>query len=179
MFSLRHALATTAALSVAASVVVVTGAASAAPSWAAWASSPIDVEIRLTPVAGSASAPTVSTAIDPNLTFQTWRGVGAALTDSSVELLDADSVKLLFDPTAEDGAQLNLLRLPLSATDFSTETWTWSWDAKRRNATPPAQALAAVDAVTDITAIRSDLEVMATSWTAPAELKSNRDEVGG
>ncbi|RYJ05410.1 MAG: hypothetical protein EON52_11730, partial [Actinomycetales bacterium] len=64
--------------------------------------------------------------LHPDQPQQPWYGVGAALTDASVELL-ADRpglLKALYDPTSAKGARLNMLRLPLTATDFSPRMWT-------------------------------------------------------
>jgi glucosylceramidase len=156
-----------------------TSPVAAVDGWSAWVSSPYDASVRLSPRIETTDAATASVLIDPLERHQTWTGVGASLTDASTQLLDAASIELLFDPSAADGAHLNLLRLPLSATDFSTEAWTWSWNQRRGVARPSDQALAAIDMVADVAGVQPDLDVIATPWTAPASMKSNRDLVGG
>jgi glucosylceramidase len=182
-----HAVARVVVLAAIASggAVVATGATAAAATagtdWTAWVSSPADAAVRLAPRTETGGAATASVLIDPQERHQTWTGVGAALTDAATVLLadHPSAVDLLFDPAADDGAHLNLLRLPLSATDFSTQDWTWSWNAKRQFVRPSSQALAAIDLVGDIAGVRSDLDVIATPWTAPASMKTNRDLAGG
>ncbi len=151
------------------------------PAWSGWVTSPTDPARRLMPIAEASTAATVTTTVDPADRSQRWQGVGAALTDASVSLLrDRPAARaLLFDPDATAGARLDLLRLPLSATDLSTSWWTWDWDARRRVATPPAEALDAVGVVGDLTALNAELEVVATPWTAPASMKNGRRVDGG
>lgn len=150
-----------------------------ASTWETWVSSPDDTAVRLASRTPSPSAPTAMVLVDPADRHQTWTGVGASLTDSSVALMTPDIVDRLYGPTRSDGAHLNLLRLPLSATDFSTEGWTWKWRNRTGTVKPPAQALAALDALDHIRAARSDLDVIASPWTAPANWKTNRDIRGG
>ena len=160
-----------------------TAVASAAvsPPWSGWITEPDEVGARLAGIIETDEVETAVVSADADGTLQTWRGVGAALTDASVTLLTdrPTTHDLLFDPLAADGARLNLLRLPLSATDFSTDWWTWGFNARRNRATPPAQAIEAADLTIGLTAIRPDLAVVATAWTAPADMKNGRRLDGG
>ncbi|HEY8548272.1 MAG TPA: glycoside hydrolase family 30 beta sandwich domain-containing protein [Acidimicrobiales bacterium] len=135
--------------------------------------SPTDAGQRLLPVAPTEAAPTTTVTVQQASRHQTWMGVGASLTDASVTLLDGDDAALaaLFDPTAATGARLNLVRLPLSSTDFSTTGWTWDWNPTTRTASPPAPAQAAAAMVEEIVDLRPDLAVVATPWTAPPSMK--------
>jgi glucosylceramidase len=70
-----------------------------------------------------ATAPAI--VVDPTLTFQTMRGFGGAITDSSAAVLYGLSpavreatMRSLFDPVAGDG--LDYLRQPIGASDFVT-----------------------------------------------------------
>ncbi|NNE11958.1 MAG: hypothetical protein HKN41_06880, partial [Ilumatobacter sp.] len=110
--------------------------AAAGSTWDTWVSSPDDPAVRLSSRAASTSAPTIRVLVDPVERHQTWTGVGASLTDSSVELMTPEIVDRLYDPLEPQGAHLNLLRLPLSATDFSAEGWTWDWNDRRGEVTP-------------------------------------------
>eukprot|EP00330_Aristerostoma_sp_ATCC50986_P011596 CAMPEP_0114578106 /NCGR_PEP_ID=MMETSP0125-20121206/2684_1 /TAXON_ID=485358 ORGANISM="Aristerostoma sp., Strain ATCC 50986" /NCGR_SAMPLE_ID=MMETSP0125 /ASSEMBLY_ACC=CAM_ASM_000245 /LENGTH=127 /DNA_ID=CAMNT_0001767921 /DNA_START=45 /DNA_END=425 /DNA_ORIENTATION=+ len=74
------------------------------------------------------SGPTLS--LDPSTKYQTIKGYGAALTDSSAFLIsempeDQQNELLhdLFDP--QQGIGINFLRLPISACDFSLENYTY------------------------------------------------------
>jgi glucosylceramidase len=114
---------------------------------------------------------------------RTWRGVGAALTDASVELLSGhdDALASLFDPSVPGGASLDLVRLPLSATDFSIRSWTWSIDASTGSGVvePTPEALAALAVLDEITALRPDVSVIGAAWTAPASMRTNPTSPGG
>jgi glucosylceramidase len=147
----------------------------------AWVTSPTDAGRRLLPVAPTDAASTRPVVVSPVERYQSWLGTGAALTDSSVGLLGGRPAaqSMLFDPSDPTGAHLNLVRLPLSATDFSERWWTWAWDPVRRVATPTPEAEQAVTMLGSLVARRPDLSVLATPWTAPAELTTPRTIFGG
>ena len=110
---------------------------------------------------------------------RTWRGVGAALTDSAVELIAGrpDAISLLFDPSLPGGAGLDLVRLPLSGTDFSMRSWTWALEDGV--ITPTPEALAAVAVVDDLLAVQPDLAVVAAAWSSPPEMRTDPSSSGG
>ncbi len=105
--------------------------------------------------------------------------MGAALTDASVEQLRGrpDLVELLFgDGPASAG--LEWVRLPLSATDMSTRTW--SWRATRRGARPTAPARQAIAVLREeVLPVAPDLSVVAAAWTAPPSYKKPQTWFGG
>jgi len=154
----------------------------AATSDRLWVSSPTDPGVRLTrldPVAGPGPA-TAEIDVDPAAVRQRWWGTGGALTDASEQLLrnNPDAVKRLYAPGRADGAQLNMLRLPLTATDFSPQPWAWGWDGS--TASPPTQLLRAVRMVTGtIGRMVPNLRVVGTPWTAPASMKDSGTLRGG
>jgi glucosylceramidase len=125
---------------------------------------------------------TVELRVDPADRHQRWLGTGGALTDSSVTLIDRSGpgvVDALFDPHAPGGARLNLARLPLSATDFSTRTWSWQ-DDPARAPTAPAEAEAAIGVLDRAADRQRHLGVVAAAWSAPGWMKdSGRMEGGG
>ena len=148
---------------------VETGQHAAPTGWQGWVTSPTDPARRLLLVRPVTSAPTATIVFDPSRVGQTWRGVGASLTDSSVRLLEGNDIAtdLLFSPTRTDGAQLNWVRLPLSSTDFSTRSWSWT-----RTGPVPAESVAAVRYLTDeVLPRRRNISVVATAWSAPASMK--------
>jgi glucosylceramidase len=110
-----------------------------------------------------------------------WRGVGGALTDAAVVLLTAHpaGVDALFAEPADGGAGLDLVRLPLSSTDFSTERWTWAWDPTTGAARPGSRAVAALDVLATIDALRPGVSVIAASWTAPEHMRTAPTTAGG
>jgi glucosylceramidase len=150
--------------------------------WTAWTSSPTDASARLKVSAATSEAATRVLMVHPDQTRQTWRGVGSALTDASVSILSnsAEATARLFDPARADGARLNWVRLPLSATDFSTSRWTFGWDDTNRVLAAPTQATAAATFLTqEVLPLRSDLDVVGVSWSAPAEMKTPATLDGG
>ncbi len=118
--------------------------------------------------------------IDTAATRQTWEGVGAALTDSSAALLTAhpDAVLRLFAEPADGGAGLDLVRLPLSATDFSLTDWTWQ-PSDDGTAVPSPEAEAALAVLDSIELVRPGLGVIGAAWTSPASFRTQPDERGG
>lgn len=141
--------------------------------WVVTVSSPTDESRRLATVTTGADArATRSIVVDLDLTGPEWLGVGGAFTDESVDLLgtDDEALSLLFDPTRSDGAQLDLGRLPLSATDFSDREWTWAWDDRTDRATPTPEVRRAVDVVRAAVDLGADLRLVATPWTAPSDM---------
>jgi glucosylceramidase len=160
----------------------VPGPAAAATSWTAWRTSPTDSSARLTSVPRTQDTATTVLSASPSGTHQTWRGTGAALTDASVGLLSSSSTAtgMLFDPARTDGAHLNLVRLPLTATDFSTTGWTFGWNDMTRALTEPKQALTSTAFLTgQIESLRPDVQAIAVPWTAPGAMKDSGILNGG
>jgi glucosylceramidase len=146
-----------------------------------WLTSPTDPTRRLVrsePVGGPGPA-TAEVTVDPRDRHQRWWGTGAALTDSARRLLAGrpGALRLLYGPHRGNGAQLNLLRLPLTSTDLSPTTWSWGWDGSR--ATPTTAERRAVRQVRAVADLRRDLRVVATPWSAPAEMKTTGSLRGG
>jgi glucosylceramidase len=110
-----------------------------------------------------------------------WRGVGGALTDASAGLLAAHpaGVEMLFAEPDAGGAGLDLVRLPLSSTDFSTGPWAWAWDPVSRTAVPTPRAEAALAVLATIGSRRPGVSVIGASWTAPAPMRSDTTAAGG
>lgn len=131
--------------------------------------------------AGLLGLRTIDVRIDARSPRQEWFGVGAALTDASVELLRANprAMQALFDPTYPDGARLNLVRLPLSSTDFSPTPWTWDWDGQVAHPSPEAVAAATLLLQDIAPLVGDDLAVNAVAWSAPAEMKTSGSLRGG
>lgn len=109
----------------------------------------------------------------------------APLTGSSVGLLRdrPGLLKTLYDPAAVTGARLNLLRLnllrlPLSATDFSQRPWTWRLRADG-TARPTGPARDAASLARSIRTVRPGLRVVGTPRSAPAGMKTSGTVRGG
>lgn len=146
------------------------------------ATSPYDGGARLEQRAPLDVAPegTETVAVASGPLGQRWKGVGAAVTDASVALLEdrPDLVRLLLDPAAERGARLQWLRLPLSATDFSTRLWGWRVRDERVVPSPDAQRTLRF-LRTQVLPLRPDLRIVATPWSAPPRFKAPATWQGG
>lgn len=125
--------------------------------------------------------------IDTTSTLQTMEGFGAALTGSSafvlMEHLSAAArenlLRELFTP--EDGIGISFLRVTVGASDFSTADYTYN-DSPEGGADPDQSEFSLgrdedhlIPVLQEIMAIRPDLKIMATPWSAPAWMKSNND----
>lgn len=144
-------------------------------------SSPTDTSRQLLAVPPQAdTGPATDVVVHPGDVRQSWWGTGAALTDSSVQLLRhrPGVVRALFDPDAPNGARLSMVRLPLSATDFSHRPWTWSRHAGASR--PPRIEKNAVSFLrSDVLPLRPRLRVVGTPWSAPAAMKTSGSVRGG
>ena len=152
------------------------------PTWQGWATSVASNGRKIAPIAETSATATVAITVDlgderPN----PWLGTGASLTDAAVSLLASapDALARLYDPTRADGAHLNLLRLPLTATDLSYPDDLWNFEWSGALSSPPARAVAATDMVLSVKSVRPDLQVVATPWSAPPSMKTNGHLIDG
>jgi glucosylceramidase len=145
-------------------------------------SSPTDTARRLlaVPPAPAGSVATAEVAVHPDQPRQVWWGTGAALTDASVQLLGDRPriVRELFAPTAPRGARLTMVRLPLSATDFSPRPWSWRLRDGVARPAPPAKAAAAL-VRSRLLPLVPRLRVVGAPWSAPAAMKTSGSLRGG
>lgn len=152
----------------------------AAPLPVVWVTAP-DRSMLLAHPSSTSASPAVTLIADGSRRFQTWKGAGGALTDAATQLLTPLGAPLrrqLFDPAAESGARLNLVRLPLSATDFSTRGWTWQ-DSPDVAPRPSVEALAAMRYLGQVRDLRGDMGVLTAAWSAPAWMKTSGSLNGG
>jgi O-glycosyl hydrolase len=162
--------------------------ADATSTWTGIVTVPDEFGQHLTVASGSTATPNATVTVDTSFQGQTWLGVGAAATDASVKFLreNPSLVDLLFDPTSPGGARLNLIRLPLSATDFSYDSNAiadpvasrpnWFWDNPD---TPPIEQQRAVSLVRAAQQRNAGLIVVGTPWSAPPSFKTTGVLNGG
>jgi glucosylceramidase len=118
----------------------------------------------------------LTVTVDAATTRGPWVGVGAALTDSTVDLLQhaqpkvaAEALRRLADPVK--GAGMTVVMLPQSATDFSSEMWT---------ADKPGKAAAqAEDWARALTAVQPVTTVDLSNWSPNKALKQTARLEGG
>jgi len=129
--------------------------------------------------------------VDPGRRFQTMDGFGASITDSSAALLagltpaarDAAMVSL-FDPRHGDG--LSLLRQPMGGSDFVAQAaYTYDdmppgeTDYEMRHFSIAHDEAQILPLLRQALALRPDLHIIASPWSAPAWMKTSGSLVGG
>jgi glucosylceramidase len=129
--------------------------------------------------------------VDPSQTRQEMEGFGAALTGASAFVLlhhlDAFQrtacLKELFDPTY--GIGLSYLRLTMGASDFSVANFTYDdiptnqIDTDLVNFSISKDELEVIPVLKEILAIQPNLQLMASPWSGPAWLKTNKKLTNG
>jgi glucosylceramidase len=137
---------------------------------------------------GSLSADVV---IDVHKTYQTMTGFGAAMTDSSAWLLQnklnvlqrGALLQELYGPPP--GLNLNMMRLTIGASDFSLQPY--SLDDVPSGQTDPdllhfnvaPNLINVIPTVREVLSINPRLLIVASSWSAPAWMKTNENLIGG
>jgi glucosylceramidase len=132
----------------------------------------------------AAARPTV-VEVDPDLRYQAWLGVGAAITDSSAIVLEQDLapepraalLAELFGPPP--GLGLSLTRVTIGASDFSARHYSLDDPPDgtpdptlAHYASEPAEA-PVLPLVQRARALNPALEVFAAPWSAPAWMKDS------
>ena len=136
----------------------------------------------------SNSYPTIE--VDSTTTYQSMDGFGFALTGGSASLINnlpalkrADLLKELFgsDSTA---IGINYLRISIGASDL--DSYVFSYDDNNSTADTTLQSFSIQPDMKDlipilksIVAINPTIKIMATPWSAPAWMKTNKSAKGG
>ena len=130
-------------------------------------------------------------SIEPRNRFQPIEGFGFTLTGGSAQLLmsmtppaRAKLLRHLFGRGPAD-IGISMLRLTVGASDLNEKVFTYDDlpegridpDLRRFDLGPDRQDVLPV--LREILAIRPDLTLMASPWTAPSWMKSNQDSRGG
>jgi glucosylceramidase len=139
-------------------------------------------------VSFSSTPPTGIQVIDVNeqVGYQRFVGLGAALTDSAAwliqdELSSADRATLMQDLFGPAGIRLNLLRVPMAASDFTVSPDPYSYDDMPAGQTDPSlsQFSIAHDVAYIIPSLQQGLQVnpglqiLANPWSPPGWMKAN------
>lgn len=129
----------------------------------------------------------VSVFVNPNKTFQTFLGIGAALTDASAEVFaklpkskQAEFLKAHFD--AEEGIGYTLARTPIHSCDFSSASFTYVSDEDKELKTfsidhDKQYRIPLIKRA--IEAAGGKLTLYASPWSPPAFMKSNKHMLQG
>lgn len=138
---------------------------------------------------GIVDGPTIE--IDPSRSYQTMEGFGAAITDSSAAVLSSlappvleSTMRSLFDPAVGNG--LSYLRQPFGASDFVVgKAYTYDDVSAGQTDYSLARFSIAHDQSQIIPLLRRarqlnpQLGIVATPWSPPAWMKTNRSLIGG
>ncbi len=144
-----------------------------------------------TPKIGKNDEKCAEITIDSNERFQTIDGFGFALTGGSAYLLNkmsandrAEVLKRFYDPSAGIGA--SMVRISIGASDLSQKCFTYDEkllglfkDTELKKFNIYAGDKEVIPMLKEILAINPDIKILATPWTAPKWMKSNKLYGGG
>lgn len=129
--------------------------------------------------------------VDAEQTFQVMEGFGFSLTGGSAMLIsrlpDVEKDKLLhalFSPEAE-GIGISFLRLSIGASDLSERSYSYNdrpngqSDFELAYFDIQAGDREVIPLLQEILVINPDIKLIATPWSAPAWMKTNRSFIGG
>lgn len=153
-----------------------------------------DTELRLTENGEGTFSPAdqplefeVSIFVNPNKTFQTFLGIGGAITDASAEVFDKLSkekqeefLKAYYN--LEDGIGYTLARTPIHSCDFSSASFTYVSDEDKELKSfsiDHDQEFRIPLIKRAINAAGGELPLYASPWSPPAFMKSNNDMLQG
>lgn len=128
--------------------------------------------------------------LDNSQKFQTYIGVGAAITDASAFLINEkldekqrnDLMKELF---SKDGLNLSFTRLTIGASDFSQTHYSLNdmpkgqTDVGLKNFNLDAMPKSVLPVIKAAKQINPQLKIMATPWSAPGWMKTTDSLIGG
>jgi glucosylceramidase len=129
--------------------------------------------------------------LDSNVVFQEMDGFGFSLTGGSAQLimrLTPTKRKLFLEELfgcQRSGLCLGVVRVSMGASDLDSLVFTYhnvnteDQDTLLRQFSLDRDTLFLIPLLKQILSIRPDLKIMASPWTAPLWMKSNRQSVGG
>lgn len=125
--------------------------------------------------------------VDEGARFQTVEGIGSSMTDASAwTLLQMDEpvreavLKRVFAP--ESGGGLSLVRIHMNSCDFSRRTYSCcdtpgDFDLRTFNIDYDRECV--IPMLKRVVALRPDVRIVVSPWSAPAWMKTNGDMCGG
>jgi glucosylceramidase len=131
-----------------------------------------------------AGAPVIR--VDDRAGFQGYAGLGAAMTDTSAWLINdqlaaPDRSRLLAGLFGAGGIGLNLIRVPIGASDYTTGGTPYSYDDMPPGQRDPAltgfsighDSGYVIPALRQVLQIQPGISVLATPWSPPPWMKAN------
>jgi glucosylceramidase len=128
----------------------------------------------------------VSVFVNPNKTFQTFLGIGGAITDASSEVFSAlpkeQQNRLLNSLYGEDGIGYNVIRTSIHSSDFGlgSHTYIEEGDAELKTFSIEKDKEKRIPFIKQaIDLIGDDLVFYASPWSPPAFMKTNNNMLQG
>jgi glucosylceramidase len=128
----------------------------------------------------------VSVFVEPNKTFQTFIGIGAAITDASAETFaklpkdkQQEFLQAYFDK--EKGIGYTLARTNIHSCDFSSDMYTYvkEGDAELTSFNVNHDKQFRIPLIKKAMAVAGKLTLYASPWSPPAFMKTNKDMLHG
>ena len=131
-------------------------------------------------------------ALDPSIMYQTIDGFGYALTGGSAQLINQLSVSKknellqnLFNPQNTDGIAVSYLRISIGASDLDSGVFSYDdltagqEDLSLAKFSLGHDTLHLIPILKQIIAINPAIKIMASPWSPPTWMKSNKSTMGG
>lgn len=129
---------------------------------------------KITSVPGSVSVTDIT--IDPNTTYQTIDGFGAAMTWAScynlLQMAQGERMDLLRHLFGKDGLGIELIRVSIGASDFNLEEYTWCDKEGIENfEMHPSDRDVVIPILKAIYLINPNVKIIASPWSCPRWMK--------
>ena len=131
-------------------------------------------------------------ALDPSIMYQTIDGFGYALTGGSAQLINQLSaakknelLQNLFNPQNADGIAVSYLRISIGASDLDSGVFSYNdlpvgqEDLSLSKFSLGHDTLNLIPVLKQIIAIQPTIKIMASPWSPPTWMKSNKNSMGG
>ncbi len=140
---------------------------------------------RLSPIKPGGRLSSFNVVLDSTTLYQEMDGFGAALTGSSAYLLKnmssskrAELLQKLFNPS--NGIGMSYLRLTIGSSDFSLGNYSYcDTDDIKQFDIPATDRRDLLPVLKEILAIKPDIKILGSPWSAPAWMKQNNSMNGG
>jgi len=144
-------------------------------------------------LSNSDSSPPLSITIDPNTAYQEMDGFGAAVTGSSAYLFQnmntADRTSMYEDLFTSKGINLSTIRHTIGASDFSVDEngypSSYTYDDTKEAIDYSLKDFSiekdrkVIKSLQEILAVKQDMKIIGTPWTAPAWMKFGEKTLNG
>ena len=121
--------------------------------------------------------------IYPNITYKTFLGFGGAFTESSgytySQLLQNKKDYFINDYFSKSGLNYSFGRLPIGSCDFSLESYSYSTQNDLNDFSIDHDQKYILPLVKDAIKVNNNITFLASPWSPPAFMKSNKKLISG